>query len=102
MNITAMQWGNAEQTVLRVTLADGEVRSVPWPCKTWHAAVVQRWLDEGGVIAPAADRPAPVDLADVDNVEKALKALGLVVATWTNHSPAQLKAAFRQAWNSLP
>ena len=45
---------------------------------------------------------SPIDFSDVDNVEKSLKALGLVVATWNGKTPAQLKTAFKAAWDSLP
>mgnify|MGYP001574047611 CR=1 FL=1 len=50
----------------------------------------------------AAVAPAPIDFFDVDNVEKALKAFGLVVAAGNGKTPAQLKAAFKTAWGSLP
>lgn len=44
----------------------------------------------------------PPDLSDPDNHEKALKALALVVAQWNGKTVPQLKAAFKQAWDSLP
>lgn len=53
------------------------------------------------VIAFLAPRP-PIDFSNVDNVEKALKALGLVIAAWNGKTPAQLKDAFKTAWDSLP
>lgn len=62
----------------------------------------QRWLAEGNAPQPADPPPPPIDFSDVDNIEKALKALGLVLAAWSGKTPAELKAAFRQAWNSLP
>jgi hypothetical protein len=101
MQITAIRYASATQSAVNVTLADGTTLTCPWPCRTWHAERLQRWLDDGGVIAPAEPPAAEPDRADVDNTDKALKALGLVLAAWTNHTPAQLKAAFRQAWNSL-
>ena len=45
--------------------------------------------------------PPPIDLSNVDNIEKALKALGLVCAAWNGKTPAQLKAAFKTAWDAL-
>lgn len=48
-----------------------------------------------------ATRPPPIDLSDVENVERALKALGLVVAAWNGKTRDQLRAAFKQAWDSL-
>lgn len=57
--------------------------------------------DDLEVLAFNAPRP-PIDFSNVDKVEKALKALGLVVAAWNSKTPAQLKAAFKTAWDSLP
>jgi hypothetical protein len=62
----------------------------------------QKWLALGNTPDPQDPDPAPIDFSDVDNVEKALKALGLVVAAWNGKTPAQLKAAFKTAWDSLP
>jgi hypothetical protein len=107
MQIISAKWGNAAQTVLLVTADIGDegphrTLAVQWPCETWHRAVVQDWIAAGGQIAAADPPPAPVDFSDVDNVEKAIKALGLVVAQWANKTPAQLKTAFKAAWESLP
>lgn len=44
----------------------------------------------------------PLDQADVDKINKQLKALALVVAQWNGKTVPQLKAAFRAAMNSLP
>jgi len=62
----------------------------------------QEWLTLDNIPQPADPEPAPTDFSDVDNIEKALKALGLVVATWNGKTPAQLKAAFKAAWDTLP
>ena len=51
----------------------------------------------------AARPPAPViDQADLDNINKHIKALALVVAQWNGKTVPQLKAAFRAAMASLP
>lgn len=50
----------------------------------------------------ASQEPPPIDFSNIDNVEKALKALGLVMASWNGKTTAQLKTAFTTAWNSLP
>ena len=57
--------------------------------------------DHPDLLAFLAPR-APIDFSNVDNVEKALKALGLVCAVWNGKTPAQLKAAFKTSWDSLP
>lgn len=55
--------------------------------------------------------PAPIDQSDIDNIEKQMKALALVMrsycnalnaGTYTNKSVAALKADFKQAFDSLP
>lgn len=52
MNITAIKYSNAEQTMLLVTTDAGDV-SCPWPCETYHAEYIAAWLSvEGNVIAP--------------------------------------------------
>jgi len=50
----------------------------------------------------AKPKPPPIDFSDVDNIEKSLKALGLVCAPWNGKTPTQLKASFKTAWESLP
>ena len=62
------------------------------------------WTYNGTALVPppATPAPPPIDFSNVDNVEKALKALGLVCAAWNGKTPAQLKAAFKTAWDSLP
>ena len=72
-------------------------------CTTGEIKVIELTPEEeAAVLARAALQPPPIDFADVDNVEKALKALGLVCAAWNGKTPAQLKAAFKTAWDSLP
>jgi hypothetical protein len=57
--------------------------------------------DHPDLLAFLAPRPG-IDFSDVDNVEKGLKSLGLVTATWGGKTVSQLKAAFKAAWDSLP
>ena len=57
--------------------------------------------DHPDLVAFLAPKP-PIDISNVDNIEKALKALGLVCAAWNDKTPAQLKAAFKTAWDALP
>jgi hypothetical protein len=81
-------------------LTDGA--SIPATMDNMDWVAYQKWLAEGNTPNPQDPDPAPIDFSDVDNVEKALKALGLVVAAWNGKTPAQLKAAFKAAWDSLP
>lgn len=102
MNIASVRYADATHGALLVTLDDGRVVCCPWPNRTWYAEHIQAWLEAGGTIAEAAQSPTPPDMADVDNLEKGLKALGLVMAQWAGKTPAQLKAAFKAAWETLP
>ena len=76
-----------------------------WSCKQLDDADHPRQEevpdDHPDLLAFLAPKPS-IDFSDVDNVEKALKALGLVVAAWNGKTPAQLKAAFKTAWEGLP
>lgn len=42
------------------------------------------------------------DPSDSGNLPKAMKAMMLVMATWSGKTPVQAKAAFLAAWNALP
>jgi len=83
---------------------DGSIYGV-WsqkqPTDADHPRVEEVPDDHPDLVAFLAPKP-PIDFSDVDQIEKSLKALGLVVAQWTSHTPAQLKAAFKAAWDSLP
>lgn len=55
------------------------------------------WAWNGGT-------PINTDLTDysnTNNIDKTLKALALVMADWTGHTPAQLKAAFKARYDGL-
>lgn len=56
--------------------------------------------DHPEVVAFLAPKP-PIDFSNTDNLEKGLKALGLVMAAWNGKTTAQLKSAFKTAWDSL-
>lgn len=44
----------------------------------------------------------PPDMSNIDNLPKAIRAIGLMIANFTGKTPAQVKAAFLTAYNSLP
>lgn len=46
--------------------------------------------------------PPPIDLSDLDNIEKALKALALCVAQIGGLTVPQMKVLFKQKWELLP
>ena len=53
------------------------------------------------VVAFLAPKP-PIDLSNVDNIEKGLKALALCVAQVGGLTVPQMKTLFKQKWDSLP
>lgn len=50
---------------------------------------------------PPPPPPPPFDFSNLDNLDKTLKAMGLVIANFTGKTPAQTKAAFLTAYQSL-
>lgn len=76
---------------------------IEFNCTTGERKVIDLTPEEeADALARTAAQSPPIDFSDVDNVEKALKALGLVCAAWNGKTPAQLKTAFKTAWDSLP
>ena len=70
----------------------------------------QKYVAGGGQVDAADPPPAPIDLSDMDNMDRILKAVGLLMrdycntlnaGTYTNKSVAQLKADFAAKYNSL-
>lgn len=62
----------------------------------------QKWVAAGNTPGPRDPDPTPPDLSDPDNVEKGLRAVLLAAATMSGRTPAQARAAFKAAWDSLP
>lgn len=50
---------------------------------------------------PLPPLPPPIDLSNIDNLEKSLKAAVSAAAIMSGSTPAQAKAAFKQAWDQL-
>lgn len=72
-------------------------------------AKFQEYVAGGGQV-DAADPPPPIDLSNMDNMDRILKSVGLLMrdycnalnaGTYTNKSVAQLKADFAAKYNSL-
>lgn len=65
--------------------------------------LVREHVASGGTILPAdTSVAAKFPAADIDNLPKVIKAAVLAAAAMSNKTPAQAKAAFIAAWNSLP
>ena len=71
----------------------------------------QEWLAAGNTPDPVDPDPAPIDLSDINNLDKVLKTLGLVMrdycnqlkaGTYTNKSVAELRTDFMTKYQSLP
>ena len=62
----------------------------------------QKWLAAGNLPLPADPDPTPIDLSDVDNLEKSIKTLALCIAQVGGLTVPQMKALFKSKWESLP
>lgn len=81
-------------------LADGACIPADLSNSDWQR--YQGWLAQGNVPEPADPDPAPIDQGDLDQLQKQMKALALVMAQWNGKTVPQLKAAFRAAMDALP
>lgn len=71
-----------------------------WMVKQW-AGQEELSDDHPDVVAFLAPKAA-IDLSNVDNLNKTLKALALCVAQVGGLTVPQLKALFKQKWDALP
>ncbi len=60
------------------------------------------WLKAGNTPSPADPPPAPIDYSDINNMEKAFKALALCIAQVGGLTVVQMKTLFQQKWQGLP
>jgi hypothetical protein len=103
MTITQIKWTNSDRTTIKVTLDNGEVKFCEWPNnRTYIREAIEQALASGIVIQNEDPPPPPIDLSDLDNLEKAIKALGLVIADVSGRTPLQIKTLFKQKYDSLP
>ena len=99
------KWTDTNKIVKR--LADGA--SIPCVVGNSDFKQFQEYVAGGGQV-DAADPPPPIDLSNMDNMDRILKSVGLLMrdycnalnaGTYTNKSVAQLKADFAAKYNSL-
>jgi hypothetical protein len=57
--------------------------------------------DDPALMAFLTTRP-PIDLSDLDNLDKALKALGLCIAQVGGLTAPQMRTLFKSKWDLLP
>lgn len=61
----------------------------------------QRWLAGGNIPEPADPEPVHIDLSDINNLERSLKALALTFAQITNTPVSTIRTIFKQNWDQL-
>ena len=91
------KWIRTDEMVLR--LADNA--NIPCVVGNSDFKVFQEYLAGGGQVDAADPPPAPIDLSDPDNQERALRAIMLVMAAGNGKTIPQAKAAFKAAGDSL-
>ena len=70
-----------------------------WEVKQWSD---QEFLPDAhpDIVAFRAPKP-PIDLSDLDNIEKGIKTLALCIAQLHGLTVPQIKALFKQKWDTL-
>jgi hypothetical protein len=80
-----------------------------WRVKQWEGQ--EELPDDNEEVVAFLSPRAPIDLSNIDNLDKVLKSLGLVMrdycnslnaGTYTNKTVAQLKSDFAAKYQSLP
>lgn len=103
----AYKWIETGKLVRR--LADGACIPADAANRDWRE--VLGWIAAGNAIEAADPPPIPLDLSDIDNLDKALKAIGLLMrqycngllaGTYTNKTAAQLRSDFTTIYRGLP
>jgi hypothetical protein len=67
--------------------------------RDWRA--YQEWLAKGNTPEAADPEPTPLDISDVENLDRVLKALALCVAQVGGLTVPQMKALFKQKYDQL-
>lgn len=88
---------DSKNRVVSRTWPDGKQES-----HSIEAQEYQKWLAAGNTPLPADPDPTPIDLSDVDNLEKSIKTLALCIAQVGGLTVPQMKALFKSKWESLP
>lgn len=90
-------------------IADGAC--IPNDPSNLDRVAYQKWLAAGNTPQPADPAPAPIDISDIDNLDKALKALALLTRQYANalkagtfvvKTVADVKSDFMTVYRALP
>jgi hypothetical protein len=80
-----------------------------WRVKQWEGQ--EELPDDNEEVVAFLSPRAPIDLSNIDNLDKVLKSIGLLLRQYTNalqagthtqKTVAQLKSDFAQIYNNLP
>ena len=102
MSIQSIQYENQYQTIVIITLSDGNTITSMLDTDTPAKNYIDNWIAGGNQIAPYAP-PLIIPPAEdnIDVIPLHIKALGLVMAQWSGKTTAELKADFKQAVRTL-
>ncbi len=96
--MSAYKWIRTNEMVKR--LADNA--NIPCVVGNSDFAKFQEYVASGGQVDAADPLPLPTDYSNLDNLDKTLRAIGLLIAQYTGKTPAQVKQDFVAKYNSLP
>ncbi len=62
---------------------------------------IHKYVSEGGVLPPGYVLPPLPDKSNLDNLDRVIKAIGLVIAEVSGRTPAQIRTIFKDKYDTL-